>query len=117
LQYSFPHYIASGKEDMAMKEPIFNDKGMEFESPIRDTHEILKPPGQNPGKGIPEIRISAREKEVLRWVEQGKSSLEISLILGISQRTVNSYVYKIMGKFDAVNRTQMVAIALRKGFI
>ena len=65
----------------------------------------------------PEISISKREKEVLLWVEQGKSSSEISLILGITPRTVNAYVYTIMEKLGAVNRPQMVSHAFRKGLL
>ncbi len=73
--------------------------------------------GQSLKRTSQTIHISEREKEVLQWVEQGKSSSEISLILGISQRTVNSYIYNIMEKLEAVNRPQMVAIALRKGIL
>ena len=93
-----------GKEVLAAKE----------ESDVLD---ISEPPGQSLKRTSQTIHISEREKEVLQWVEQGKSSSEISLILGISQRTVNSYIYNIMEKLEAVNRPQMVAIALRKGIL
>jgi len=63
------------------------------------------------------IRISSREKEVLQWVHQGKTSWEISIILGLSERTVNFHVYNVMEKLEAVNRPQMVTIALRIGLI
>jgi DNA-binding CsgD family transcriptional regulator len=63
------------------------------------------------------ISITKREKEILRWLRQGKSSWEISKILGISERTVNFHVYNIMGKLGAVNRLQAVAIALQMGLL
>jgi LuxR family transcriptional regulator, quorum-sensing system regulator CviR len=63
------------------------------------------------------IAISAREKEVLDWLKQGKTSWDISVILGISQRTVNFHVYNIMEKLGATNRPQAVAIATRFGLI
>ena len=63
------------------------------------------------------IHITRREIEVLQWLHQGKSSWEISKILGLSERTVNFHVYNIMGKIEAVNRLQMVSIALRLGLI
>jgi DNA-binding CsgD family transcriptional regulator len=61
--------------------------------------------------------LSSREKEVLNWLKQGKSSWEISVILGISERTVNFHVYNIMEKLDATNRPQAVAVATRLGLI
>lgn len=61
--------------------------------------------------------ISTREKEVLAWLEKGKSSWDISVILDISERTVNFHVYNIMRKLGATNRPQAVAVAARLGLI
>jgi DNA-binding CsgD family transcriptional regulator len=59
--------------------------------------------------------LTAREKEVLNWLKHGKSSWDISVILGISESTANYHVYNIMRKLDASNRPQAVAIAVRLG--
>jgi DNA-binding CsgD family transcriptional regulator len=61
--------------------------------------------------------LSMREKEVVRWLKAGKSAWDISLILGISERTVRFHINNIMQKLDAVNRTHAVAIALEQGLI
>lgn len=61
--------------------------------------------------------LSLREKEVLNWLKQGKSSWDISVILGISERTVNFHVYNVMQKLGATNRTQAVAVATHQGLI
>ncbi len=61
--------------------------------------------------------LSTREREVLDWLKQGKSSWEISVILSISESTVNYHVYNIMRKLGAVNRPQAVAIATHMGII
>ena len=63
------------------------------------------------------IHLSAREKEILNWLKQGKSSWDISVILAISERTVNYHIYNIMGKLDVSNRPQAVAVAARLGLI
>lgn len=63
------------------------------------------------------VRLSAREREVLDWLKQGKSSWEISVILEISERTVNYHVYNIMGKLEARNRPQALAVAAGLGLI
>lgn len=61
--------------------------------------------------------LSSREKEVLNWLQQGKSSWDMSVILGISKRTVDFHVYNIMEKLGATNRAQAVAVATRLGLI
>jgi DNA-binding CsgD family transcriptional regulator len=61
--------------------------------------------------------LSTREKEVIDWLKQGKSSWEISAILKISERTVNFHVGNIIHKLGVVNRAQAVAVAARSGLI
>lgn len=63
------------------------------------------------------VVLSSREKEVLNWLKQGKSSWAISIILDISESTVNFHVYNIMQKLGAVNRPQAIAVATRLGLI
>ena len=59
-------------------------------------------------------RLTAREREVLTWIAQGKSSWEIGEILAITKRTVDEHAQVATRKLGAVNRTQAVAIALRE---
>jgi len=66
---------------------------------------------------IKNVILSVREKEVLEWLKHGKSSWDISVILGISKRTVDFHVYNILQKLEATNRPQAVAIAIRLGLI
>lgn len=63
------------------------------------------------------IVLSAREKEVLEWVKEGKSSWDVSVILRISESTVNFHIYNIMQKLGTINRPQSVAVASRLGLI
>lgn len=37
----------------------------------------------------PEMNFSKREKEILKWTAEGKTSAEIAMILSISENTVN----------------------------
>lgn len=57
--------------------------------------------------------LTARELEVLKWTSQGKTSSEIADILSLSDHTVNAYLNKAIKKLDCVNRTQLVAKAIR----
>ena len=58
-----------------------------------------------------------REKEVLNWIKRGKSTWDVSLILGISDNTVKYHIKNIFKKLDAVNRIQAVATAVQEGLI
>ena len=69
------------------------------------------------GNGTNGSSLSMREKEVLKWLKMGKSSWDISIILDISERTVNFHITNIMNKLDAMTRTQAVAISIEKGLI
>jgi FixJ family two-component response regulator len=59
--------------------------------------------------------LSRRESEVLNWLKTGKTSWDISVILGISERTVNFHVRNIIQKLNAVSRIHAVAVAAEKG--
>ncbi|WP_319526251.1 LuxR C-terminal-related transcriptional regulator [uncultured Desulfosarcina sp.] len=65
----------------------------------------------------PATDLTSREKEVLNWIKEGKSSWEISQILRCSERTVNFHVSNIKAKLGVVNRAQAVAVGLRYGVI
>ncbi len=61
--------------------------------------------------------LNDREVQIVHWTSEGKTSAEIAIILGLSEHTVNSYIALILRKLNVVNRAQMVASALRSGFI
>ncbi len=69
------------------------------------------------GAAARRVALSSREQEVIEWLQQGKSSWEISVILGISESTVNFHVSNITKKLGAVNRAQALAIAARLGLL
>lgn len=57
---------------------------------------------------LPTAMFSKREIQVLHWVKNGKTNLEISQILEISQPTVKCHVQNIMRKLNVTNRAQAV---------
>jgi len=61
--------------------------------------------------------LTAREIEVLRYVAEGKRNRDIGNRLYISEETVKAHLSNIMGKLGANDRTQAVAIALKRGII
>jgi LuxR family transcriptional regulator, quorum-sensing system regulator BjaR1 len=65
----------------------------------------------------PRRELTLREREVLQWTAVGKSSWDVSVILGISERTVNWLISRATRKLNAVNRTHAVVNAIRAGQI
>jgi DNA-binding CsgD family transcriptional regulator len=57
--------------------------------------------------------LSHREQEVLRLLAEGKSNKEISSVLGISSRTVETYRARLMLKLDANSIVHLVQYAIR----
>jgi DNA-binding NarL/FixJ family response regulator len=61
--------------------------------------------------------LTAREIEVLRHVAGGNRNKDVAERLYISEETVKVHVKHIMEKLGASDRTQAVAIAVRRGII
>jgi DNA-binding NarL/FixJ family response regulator len=61
--------------------------------------------------------LTAREVEVLRKVAGGNRNRDIAELLFISEETVKVHIKHIMDKLGAQDRTQAIAIAVRRGII
>lgn len=61
--------------------------------------------------------LSPREKEVLRWIAQGKSNSVIADILGLSRFTVDTITRRIFSKLDVTDRTTAVIRGLGAGLL
>lgn len=59
--------------------------------------------------------LTAREREVLQLIAQGRSNKEIAGELKISERTVKTHVSNIFGKLELTDRTQVALYAHRRG--
>lgn len=62
-------------------------------------------------------RVTAREYDCLLWSAEGRTELDISLILGISKSTVTKHIQSAREKLGAMTKTHAVAIAMREKFL
>lgn len=62
-------------------------------------------------------RLSAREREVLQLVAEGKSSAEIAEVLSLSPKTVDTYRSRMMQKLDIDDLPSLVKFAIQHGVI
>ena len=58
------------------------------------------------------LPLTAREREVLRWVAAGKTDRDIAAILAISPRTVHKHLQRIYEKLGVETRTAAAMRAL-----
>lgn len=65
----------------------------------------------------PAIELSPRERDCLNWVAEGKSSWDISVILAISESTVNFHIKNAMKKLRTTSRLVAVVKAIRLNLI
>jgi DNA-binding CsgD family transcriptional regulator len=67
-------------------------------------------------KEIPDDdRLSAREREVLQWLAEGKSNGEIALLLDIRPTTVKKHLANLYAKLGVENRHAAALLSLRRG--
>ncbi|MBJ6766033.1 helix-turn-helix domain-containing protein [Myxococcaceae bacterium JPH2] len=59
--------------------------------------------------------LTAREREVLRWAYEGKTSGDIRTLQCISERTVNFHINNTRLKLNATHKVQAVVKALALG--
>ncbi|WP_262964618.1 autoinducer binding domain-containing protein [Methylobacter psychrophilus] len=63
------------------------------------------------------IKLTEREKEVLRWTADGKTAGEIADILILSERTVHFHINNVLTKLNAANKTAATVQAVVLGLI
>ena len=83
---------------------IWARRGAEIETTARILHlKILTMP-------LPVLtkRLTDRQRDVLRWVAQGKTTAEVATILGLSQATIEKHLRQARDNLGASNTTQAV---------
>ncbi|MGO1544965.1 MAG: response regulator [Gulosibacter sp.] len=91
---------------------------------LADRFSSAAEPGQSSGEGIaadevPSVlaALTEREREVFREVGRGHSNAEIAKTLFLSEKTVKTYVTRILGKLGLASRVQAVVLAFEIGFV
>lgn len=64
-----------------------------------------------------QVHLTAREREILKWITQGKTNPEIAQIIDRSEQTVKNQVSGILGKLGVENRGQAMSVALDHGWV
>lgn len=65
----------------------------------------------------PQVRLSARQKEVLRWIATGKTRADIAEIMGITEDTVDDHLRQVFRKLRCNDKVVAVLRAIQIGAI
>ena len=68
-----------------------------------------------PRRGV--AALTARERDVLVLVAEGRSNRDIGRILSIGERTVQTHLGNVLTKLDLASRTQAALWAVREGLV
>ena len=88
---------------------------------VHDGHTLLAPEaagsllgsgGATPVTGIG--ALTAREREVLAQIADGRSNREIARLLRVSEKTVKTHVSSVLAKLGVADRTQAALLAVRQ---
>lgn len=66
---------------------------------------------------VPDNPLSARERQVLQLIAEGKTTKQVALTLGISVKTAETYRTRIMEKLDIHITAGLVRYAIRTGLV
>jgi DNA-binding NarL/FixJ family response regulator len=69
--------------------------------------------GSGPGQNAAGAQLTAREREVLQLLAEGKSNRDIARLLTVSEKTVKTHVSSVLMKLGVSDRTQAALWAVR----
>lgn len=75
----------------------------------------LGPLTESPGKRGPVASLSARERQVLQLVVEGRTSAEIAHAANLSTKTVETYRSRLMKKLGVSDLASLVKLAIQHG--
>lgn len=61
--------------------------------------------------------LSPRERQVLKFVVEGRTSKEIAAIIGVKPGSIDTYRSRVMAKLEINDVPSLVRLAIRHGLI
>jgi DNA-binding NarL/FixJ family response regulator len=104
--------LVTAIESLSQHKPFFTGKVL----------EVLVEGNRKPGDAAKRAdkflaRLTAREREVLQLVAEGKFNKEVADALGIAVKTVEAHRFNIMHKLDLHSVTELVHYAIRNQMV
>jgi DNA-binding NarL/FixJ family response regulator len=104
--------LVSAIESLAQHKPFFTGKVSEVV-----LSGYLNPRKIRKGAVGPEQHLTAREREIVQLLVEGKTNKEVAAALGVSIKTVDAHRANVMHKLDLHSVTDLVRYAIRNQII
>jgi two-component system response regulator NreC len=105
-------YLVAAIESLARHKPYFTSKVSEILFA-----DILNRSQGTPGTNQPGQRLSAREREIVQLLAEGKTNKEVGDVLGISVRTAETHRASVLRKLGLDSVASLVRYAIRNKII
>jgi DNA-binding NarL/FixJ family response regulator len=92
-------------------------RGQTYLSPLVSRTVVEGYLRRNAGEEGPREPLTARQREVLQLLGEGRTTKEIASLLGISSKTAESHRAQIMARLDIHDLAGLVRYAIRTGLI
>jgi DNA-binding NarL/FixJ family response regulator len=91
-------------------------QGQTFTTPAL-TKDVLRKAGKSSDPAKAANFLTARQREILRLLAEGKSAKEIALSLSISPRTVEFHKYRLMETHGLHSDAELIYFAIKHGLV
>jgi DNA-binding CsgD family transcriptional regulator len=79
--------------------------------------DFSRQPAGAPPQLSPRNRLTAREREIVQLLAEGKSSKEVAVALGISVKTAETHRANVMRKLEIHSVSELVRYAIKNQII
>jgi DNA-binding NarL/FixJ family response regulator len=109
--------LAAGARGYLLKDVLRHQVADAIRSVHRGGRVVPIAVAQKLAEFTPRVALTDRELEVLELIGQGMSNREIASAIGRTEATVKVHVLHVLRKLGASDRTDAVALAVRRGII
>lgn len=109
--------ISFCREAMPMDHDEFNEKIADLLWISHQLHTCMLAQPTLPTFYRARSQLSERERTILKWTADGKTSSELASILGLTQRTINFHIGRAAEKLNSTNKTQAALKAAVLGLL
>jgi DNA-binding NarL/FixJ family response regulator len=103
------HFLVEAIQSLSQHKPFFTNK----------VSEVLfaKMLSRSEGKAQTGVRLTAREREIVQFLAEGKSNKEVAGALGVSIRTAETHRANVLRKLNLDSLASLVRYAIRNKMI